>query len=117
MYMYAWLNLVKMVIYLLSFAISIGEKYIDFDKIMKQHVLDIAFCKQLTAIEIFLWLICAAIRHLEGDASTFSYIWTCFLLIDHDSQCISLKGVLGLQEYYHLSLPYQGACRVASSYD
>jgi hypothetical protein len=60
-----------------------NELNIDLAPKLRDVILDAAFWKGLVALEVLFNTICACFTYLEGDESTLSSVYACFLAITH----------------------------------
>ncbi len=60
-----------------------NELNIDLVPKLCDVILDAAFWKGLVALEVFFSTICACLTYFEGDESTLSSVYACFLAIAH----------------------------------
>jgi hypothetical protein len=77
------LNRVRTAICQLPTEILSNELDIDLAPELCNVILDVAFWKGLTALEVLFNTICTCLTYLEGDESTLSSVYACFLAIAH----------------------------------
>jgi hypothetical protein len=66
-----------------------NELDIDLALELRDIILDAAFWKGLAALEVLFSTICACFTYLEGDESTLSNVYACFLAIAHHPRTLS----------------------------
>ncbi|CAK9203966.1 unnamed protein product [Sphagnum troendelagicum] len=77
------LNRVRTAICQLLTEILSNKLNIDLALKLPDVILDVAFWKGLVAPEVLFSTICACLTYLEGDESTLSSVYACFLAITH----------------------------------
>ncbi len=77
------LNRVRTTICQLPTEILSNDLNIDLAPKLRDVILDAAFWKGLVALEVLFSMICACLTYLEGDESTLSSVYACFLAIAH----------------------------------
>jgi len=82
------LNRVRTAICQLPTEILSNELNIDLAPKLHDVILDTAFWKGLVALEVLFSTICACLTYLEGDESTLSSVYACFLAIAHHLQTL-----------------------------
>jgi hypothetical protein len=82
------LNHVRTAICQLLTEILSNELNIDLAPKLRDVILDAAFWKGLVALEVLFSTICACLTYLEGDESTLSSVYVCFLAIAHHLQTL-----------------------------
>ncbi len=74
-----------------------NELNIDLAPKLHDVILDTAFWKGLVALEVLFSTICACLTYLEGDESTLSSVYACFLAIAHHLQTLPPNVSIALQ--------------------
>jgi hypothetical protein len=77
------LNRVRTAICQLPTEILSNELDIDLAPELRNIILDVAFWKGLAALEVLFSTICPCLTYFEGDESTLSSVYACFLAIAH----------------------------------
>ncbi len=91
------LNRVRTAICQLLIEILSNELNIDLAPKLRDVILDAAFWKGLVALEVFFSTICTCLTYLEGDKSTLSSVYACFLAIAHHLRTLSPNVLIALQ--------------------
>jgi hypothetical protein len=91
------LNRVRTAICQLPTEILSNELNIDLAPKLRDDILDAAFWKGLVALEVLFSTICACLTYLEGDESTLSSVYACFLAIAHHLQTLPPNVSTALQ--------------------
>ncbi len=91
------LNQVQTTICQLPTEILSNELDIDLALELCDVILDVAFWKGLAALEVLFSTICACLTYLEGDESTLSSVYACFLAIAHHLRTLSPNVSTALQ--------------------
>ncbi len=74
-----------------------NELNIDLAPKLRDVILDAAFWKGLVALEVLFSMICACLTYLEGDESTLSSVYACFLAIAHHLRTLPPNVSITLQ--------------------
>ncbi|CAK9868208.1 unnamed protein product [Sphagnum jensenii] len=83
------LNWVRMVMCQLPIEIMSNDLNIYLLNDLKNLILTAAFWKGVAAVEVLFSAICSCLSYLEGDESTFSSVYTCFLAVAHHFRTLS----------------------------
>jgi hypothetical protein len=63
---------------------------VDLPKDLKDLILTATFSKGVATVEVLFSAICSCLSYLEGDESTFSSVYACFLVIAHHFRTLPL---------------------------
>jgi len=77
------LNRVRMAMCQLPIEIMSNDLDVDSPNDLKNLILTAAFWKGVAAVEVLFSVICSCLSYLEGDKSTFSSVYACFLAVTH----------------------------------
>jgi hypothetical protein len=77
------LNRVRTTMCQLPIEIMSNDLDVDLPNDMRDLILTATFSKGVAAVEVLFNAICSCLSYLEGDESTFSSLYTCFLAVAH----------------------------------
>ncbi len=84
------LNRVRTAMCQLPTEIMSNDLGIDLPNDLKDVILTASFWKGVAAVEVLLSVICSCLSYLEGDESTFSSVYACFLAVAHHFRTLQL---------------------------
>ncbi|CAK9877001.1 unnamed protein product [Sphagnum jensenii] len=77
------LNRVRTAMCQLPIEIMSNDLDVDLPNDLRDLILTTTFWKGVTAVEVLFSAICSCLSYLEGDESTFSSVYACFLAVAH----------------------------------
>ncbi len=84
------LNRVRTTMCQLPTEIMSNDLDVDLPKDLKDLILTATFSKGVAAVEVLFSAICSCLLYLEGDESTFSSVYACFLAVAHHFRTLPL---------------------------
>jgi hypothetical protein len=102
------LNQVRTVMCQLLIEIMSNDLDVNLPNDLKDLILTATFWKGVAAVEVLFSAICSCLSYLEGDKSTFSSVYACFLAIAHHFRTLPLdvRATLDDSVYSHLKKPF-----------